>query len=64
MLLLFLTSYEKKSFPVSKIKTWLKQQKYFSPAKICGSLEPPMLPMFRTLSSNDRLESNTAHYLE
>lgn len=49
MILLFLTSHEKKkTFPVSKIKTWLKQQMYFSPDKICGSLEPPI---FRTVSS-------------
>lgn len=56
---------KKKSFPVSKIKTWLEQQRYFSPDKICGSLEPPTFPMFRTLSPpDDRLESNTAYYLE
>lgn len=65
MLLLSLSIYEKKkSFSVSKIKTWLKQHMYFSPDKICGSLQPPLLPIFRTLFSDDKFESNTVHYLE
>lgn len=49
MLLLFLTSYEKNIFSSVKIKHGLGNRCIFSPDKICGNPEPPMLPMFRTL---------------
>lgn len=60
------TIYEKKKKKISvpKHRSLLKQQMYFPRDKICGSLEPPMLPMFRTLFSDDKFESNTVYYLE